>query len=224
VNKAAHVTTGKPATILSDMPQLKLAVVLLVIHCVFATHPDRMPDIPFDKQTPEQQEATTIFEKRRGEKPFGPYIPLLRSPTLMLATLTMGEYLRFNSSLPHRISEFTIITTARYYTQQTEFFIHAPISVKVGVPQQVVDAIKDGRRPIMMDAELSLVYEFCHELFIRKSVSDYTYEQVVNKYGVKGVIDITGIVGYYSYLALIMNMARTALPKGAVPPLELFPN
>ena len=62
----------------------------------------------------------------------------------------VGDYVRCNSTLPPRLSEFVILITARRWTQQTEWAIHAPIAEQVGLPPEIISAVADGRRPDRM--------------------------------------------------------------------------
>ena len=87
----------------------------------------------------------------------------------------MGDYLRYKSALPPRLSEFVILLTAREWTQQYEWNAHYPIAVKAGVKREILDAIADGRRPSGMSDEETILYEFCRELHHDKAVSDATY-------------------------------------------------
>jgi len=57
-----------------------------------------------------------------------------------------------------------------------------------------------------------------------QSVSDATYARAVSKFGEQGVIDTTALVGYYTTLAMIMNVARSPLPQGKKAPLASFPH
>ncbi len=65
-----------------------------------------------------------------------------------------------------------------------------------------------------------VVYDFCDEFFRTQAVSDTTYVRAVTKFGEQGVIDMLGVAGYYSMLAMIMNVACTPLPAGTSPPLR----
>ena len=58
---------------------------------------DRMPPIPADKLTPEQKKASDDFAAERKTPVFGPFVPLLRSPEVMLRAKAMGDYLRYKS-------------------------------------------------------------------------------------------------------------------------------
>ena len=65
---------------------------------------------------------------------------------------------------------------------------------------------------------------FTAELLQNKSVSDPTYARMLAKFGEQGVVDTTGLVGYYSTLAMILNVARSpAQPDSTAPKLAPFP-
>ncbi|KAB1069515.1 carboxymuconolactone decarboxylase family protein [Methylobacterium planeticum] len=180
---------------------------------------DRMPEIPAGQLSEAQTRAAAEFERTRKTPVFGPFVPLLRSPEFMITASNMGLYLRYNSVLPLKISEFVILLVAREWTQQLEWHIHAPIALKAGLDPAIVEAVREGRRPGQMPDDEALAYAFSSELRQNKAVSDATYAAVVARFGEQGAIDLAGINGYYALLAMSMNMARTALPGGAPPPL-----
>ncbi|WP_019905642.1 hypothetical protein [Methylobacterium sp. 77] len=180
---------------------------------------DRMPDIPQDRLSDAQKKASEDFLAARKVPVFGPFVPLLRSPELMTNASNMGLHLRYRSVLPLRLSEFIILITAREWTQQLEWHIHQPIALKAGLDPAVVSSIQEGRRPDAMGNEEALVYAFSTELHRNKAVSDTTYRRAVEAFGEQGAIEMAGINGYYTLLAMSMNMAQTALPEGTTPPL-----
>src|ERR1700733_12913239 len=114
---------------------------------------DRMPPIPADKLTDAQKKAAETFAEGRGYAVRGPFVPLIRSPEVMLRAKAMGDHLRFKSKLQPRISEMVILITAREWTQQYEWLAHHDIAVKAGLRSEVADAIADGRRPDGMAAD-----------------------------------------------------------------------
>src|SRR5882724_2714252 len=185
---------------------------------------DRMPEIPADKLTPEQKKASDEFAAERKTPVFGPFVPLLRSPEVMLRARAMGDYLRYKSVLPPQINEFAILITARHWTQEYEWAVHQPIAVKAGLKTDITQALAEGRRPQGMSADEEMIYEFSTELHQNQSVSDATYARVLAKFGEQGIIDLIGVNGYYTLLAMVLNATRTALSKGAVPPLAAFPH
>jgi 4-carboxymuconolactone decarboxylase len=203
------------------MRPLMLFVVLAAVFGTagFAGAQDRMPPIPADKLTDAQKKAIEEFKAARSVDISGPFVAMLRSPEVMNRARAMGDYLRFRSSLPPRLSEFVILLTARRWTQQYEWNAHAPLAVKGGLNADIVKAIAEGRRPETLAEDEEIVYTLFDEIQRNQSVSDGTYARAVGKIGEQGVIDVMGITGYYTMLAMVMNTARTPLPDGAKPAL-----
>lgn len=185
---------------------------------------DRMPPIPMDKMTDAQKKAAEELVAGPRGALGGPFVPLLRSPEFMSRLQKMGEYLRFENSLGRKLTEFVILLTARQWTQQYEYDAHVPLALKAGVKPESVAAIGEGRRPAGMAADEEVAYDFCTELRENQSVSDATFARAVSRLGEQGVIDMVGLTGYYSMLAMIMNVARTPMPEGKTPLLAPFPH
>jgi 4-carboxymuconolactone decarboxylase len=179
---------------------------------------DRMPPLSARKMTAAQKQAAqAVIQGPRGAL-IGPFIPALRSPEFMLRLQSLGEYLRYHSALGPRLGELVIILTARLWTQHFEWHVHAPLAKKHGLKREVIDAIAEGRRPVHMKHDEALVFDFFMELAHNRSVSDATYAHAANLFGDQGVIDLIGAVGYYSTLAMIMNVARTPSPERVLQP------
>jgi 4-carboxymuconolactone decarboxylase len=184
---------------------------------------DRMPPIPPGQQTEAQKKAVAEFTAVRKADVSGPFVPMLRSPEVMNRARAMGDYLRFNSVLPPRLSEFAILITARQWTQNYEWDAHNRLALEGGLSPDIVNAIAQGRRPDKMADDEEILYTFCDELHRNQSISDPTYARAVAKFGEQGVIDIVGISGYYTMLAMVLNTARTPVPAGRTPALAPFP-
>ena len=184
---------------------------------------DRMPPIAADNLTDAQRKAADAFAEGRGYAVRGPFVPLLRSPEVMLRAKAMGDYLRFKSTLGPRLNEMVILITAREWTQQYEWNAHHPIALKAGLRPEIAAAIAEGYRPAAMAEDEEIAYDVATEILRLKRVSDPTYRRAVAKFGEQGVIDLLGVVGYYNFLAIVMNATRTGLPEGAGEPLKRYP-
>jgi 4-carboxymuconolactone decarboxylase len=176
--------------------------------------PDRMPPLAHTQMTQEQIEAVEAFSVSRGTPVFGPFVPLLRSPELMLRLQKVGEHCRYHNALGLRLSEFVILLVARRLSQNVEWAIHAPIAAKAGVSAETIQALLEGRRPADMSCDETMVYDAVHELWSSSGWSDTTYSMILTRFGEAGIIDLVGTVGYYSTLAMVMNVARTEAPGG----------
>ena len=184
-------------------------------YAVVAPAQDRLPPIPADTMTAEQKKAVADFKAARGAELSGPFYPLLRSPDMMTRARAMGDYLRYNSALPPRLSEFVILLTASQWAQQYEWAIHHPIALKEGVSPETATAIAEGRRPARMTEDEETLYDLCLELQRNHVVSDPTYARALARFGERGVVDTVGIVGYYTLLAMTLNTFQTPPPDGA---------
>jgi 4-carboxymuconolactone decarboxylase len=180
---------------------------------------DRLRPIPPDEWTDAQRAAAQeIVNGPRGAL-YGPFVPLLRSPELMGYAQRLGEYLRYRSAIGVRLSELAILVTAREWDQQVEWAIHAPIAQQVGITADVIGAIARRQRPAAMLVDEAVVYDFCIELHRDKRVSDRVYNDALALFGEQGVVDLMGVNGYYTFLAMVMNTAQTEAPASSAEPL-----
>jgi len=176
---------------------------------------DRLPPIAPDAFNEAQKQAAAEFAEGRGYAVRGPFAVMMRSPEVMLRAKAMGDYLRFRSVLPPALNEFAILITARQWTQHYEWQAHVPHARKAGLKDEIIAAVAEGRRPAAMSAEEAAIYEFSTELHVNKGVSDATFAKVQAAFGEQGVIDLVGVNGYYTFNAMMMNVARTPIPSGA---------
>ena len=191
---------------------LALPLLALVNHVVVAQ--TRLPEIPLEQYSAEQKAAAQEFEVARKKAPWGPFAMLMYSPQMMNNARSMGDYLRYKTAFDNHLSEFAILITAREWHQDYEWHIHYPIAIQSGLSPDIAKAIKEGRRPEGMSSDESIVYDFTMELQRNKRVSDTTFAKTEKRFGKKGAVDLAGIAGYYTFLAMEMNMARHPVPGG----------
>jgi 4-carboxymuconolactone decarboxylase len=181
----------------------------------------RLPTIPPDQYNAEQKKASEEFLAARKVAVFGPFEPMMYSPDVMSLARSMGDYLRFHSSIGNTLSELVILITSREWSQDYEWSLHYPIALKAGISKSTADAIADGRRPSGMSADEEIVYDFTTELLKNRRVSDATFDRAEQRFGKKGTVDMAAIAGYYGFLAMQLNMARYQAGDG--PRLSRFP-
>ena len=148
----------------------------------------------------------------------GPFNALLRSPELADRVQHVGEYLRFNSSLPPRLNELAILINARFWGSKYEWYAHRPLAEKAGLAAAVADDIARTARPTSMQEDETIVYEFCTALHTTHAVDDALFARAVGLLGVRGVIDLIGVSGYYTLVSMVLNVADVPLPAGAASP------
>jgi 4-carboxymuconolactone decarboxylase len=184
---------------------------------------ERLPRLPMEKLNAKQKAAAAaICAGPRGDVR-GPFVPMLRSPGLTVPTQELGAYIRWGVKVPFRLAEFAGLMAARDWSSQYEWTVHVPHALGSGLPQDTIDALAECRRPDKMKKDEAIVYDFVNELLRNRSVSDTTYARAVKQFGEESVVDLTGVVGYYVMIAMLMNVARTAPPKQGEMTLQPLP-
>ena len=179
----------------------------------------RFAPVPPESMTPEQKAvADEIAGGPRGGVR-GPFIALLHHPALARRVQALGEHLRFGTQFSDTLIEIGVLVTARHWRCQHEWFAHEKLARKAGVPDAIIDAIAQGRRPDGMDDAQALVHDFCREVLRDGEPSQGSYDAANARYGGQGVLDLVALCGYYTTLAMVLNTAHMPLPDGASPPL-----
>ena len=181
---------------------------------------DRFRPLTYGELTPEQKTMVEhLFAGERGGMN-GPFNVTLRSPEMGDLAQKLGAQLRFHSSLSNRLNELAILMTARFWNAQYEWSAHKKNALTAGLSPAVIDAIATGKRPNPMQADEEAVYNFGDELLRTREVSDAAFKAVVDKFGERGAVDLTGVMGYYCFVSMMLNIDRYPLPDGEKPELK----
>jgi len=174
----------------------------------------RYREISVAEMNPAQKQVhDQIIAGKRGRFG-GPFQLLIRAPEICGLASQLGEHLRWGTSLPDRLSELAIITTARFWRAQYEWYAHAPLAEKAGVPAAAIEAIRTGGTPHLAAADEALVYRLCSEIFRTQRLSDASFTEAVAAFGETGLVEIIAIIGYYTLIGNTLNVFQVALPEG----------
>jgi 4-carboxymuconolactone decarboxylase len=181
----------------------------------------RFPPLSVDQLTPQQKAwADSISAPPRNAKfTNAPYRAYIRNPDLAPRLTAMTDYLRWNTSLPPRLSEMAILITARQWTAQYEWFAHYPLAMKAGLDPKVADAIAHGVRSAAMKDDEAALYDLAMALYRDKKVSDAVYKAALDKFGERGIMDAIGIMGYYDITSMTLITMQAGAPNDSVAPL-----
>jgi 4-carboxymuconolactone decarboxylase len=178
----------------------------------------RFPDLKREQMTDAQKKVyDSIAGGPRGGVR-GPFGPLLRCPELTDRVQKLGEYLRYNTSLPPRLNEFAIIICARFWGSKYEWYEHKPLAIKGGLAESIADALAQGKRPANMKPDEELIYDFCTALRRDHFIGDDLFKRAVALFGEAGVIDLVAVSGYYDLVSMVLNVAEIPLPPGEKSP------
>ena len=168
---------------------------------------NRFPELAEDELTDEQRDVVRALVNGPRGVVQGPFIPLLRNPGLASRVEKLGEYLRFGGVLPKRLTELVILVVSEAWRAPFEWQIHAPLARMQGISLSAIKCVGEGRRPDNADPEVLAVYDFVSSLLEKKMVPESVYLRVLHVIGEPGVIELVGVCGYYTMLAMVLNVA-----------------
>lgn len=148
----------------------------------------------------------------------GPLRVWLQSPGLADTAQALGAFCRYGTSLPPRLSELAIILVGAYWRSGFEWAIHAPIAIRAGVGEEIVEAIRSGAAPRFEAEDEAAVHDFAVELLRDHRVSDATYARTEALLGTTATVDLVGVLGYYTLICMTINAFAVPLPEGAPDP------
>jgi 4-carboxymuconolactone decarboxylase len=148
---------------------------------------------------------------------------------IMMSSPVMGDlaqkaiaYARFNPSVPPKLNELAILIGARAWTAQYAWYVHHRAALSAGLSEEVIEGVRLGKRPATMEKDVEAVYNFCTELLTARQMSDATLQAVRTTLGGdKGVVDLVATLGFYQFVAMLMDVDRLPLPPNVQP--ELLP-
>lgn len=185
-----------------------------------------MARIPLPGPDELDADQRKVFEEvlagPRGQV-IGPLRAVIHSPDLAQRWSRLGEFLRYATVLPKHLNELAIAVTGRRWTSQVEWWVHARMAMEAGIAPAVIEAIRDGRSPVFADPDELAVYEFSRQLLQTGRVEAAAYKLVLDRFTVRGVVELTALVGYYSMVSMTLNAHEVPLPDGAEPIAPLGP-
>jgi 4-carboxymuconolactone decarboxylase len=177
----------------------------------------RLPDLRYEDMTAEQQRVHDEIAAGPRGKVEGPLKVWLHAPKLATHAQKLGAHARFHSSLPPPLSELAILVTAATWQADFEWYAHARLAREAGIADAVIEAIRKGEKPSLADAKARAVYAVSRELHRRRSVSDETYALAEAALGRAALVDLVGILGYYTLVSMTLNAFRVPTPDGSRP-------
>jgi 4-carboxymuconolactone decarboxylase len=176
----------------------------------------RLPVLTPEQMSAEQHGvfAATVAGKRGRMTP--PVEMWLHSPGLAAHAQALGAFIRYDTALPPAVSEMAILITGRHWDAKFEWFAHRSIAMAAGLDPAIIDAIRDRRVPEFHDAGMRAVYDYATTLHRTRQVPQALHDAMVAAWGERGVVDLVGLLGYYTLVSMTLNAFEVPLPEGEV--------
>jgi 4-carboxymuconolactone decarboxylase len=141
----------------------------------------------------------------RGKVP-SPIYKWLIKPELADRAQLLGESIRYDNSLKPEFIEIMILLVARYWDAKYEWDFHKVIALDLGIPESIIESIRKSQIPKFRSNEEECIYVFTKSLLEKKIIEDDLYEKTKNYFGEEGLVDMTALVGYYSFISMTINV------------------
>ncbi|MDB5842090.1 MAG: carboxymuconolactone decarboxylase family protein [Herminiimonas sp.] len=155
---------------------------------------------------------------RRGRMP-APMQAWIRSPELARRAQRLGEFTRYETQLGPSLSELAILVTARYWNAQYEWYVHAKEALKAGLDPAIIEDISNHRQPHFADRAHAVVHAFSLALHLSRQVPEALYAEAVELLGERKVVELVGLLGYYTMVSMTLNVFDIGVPEGEADPL-----
>lgn len=176
----------------------------------------QLPD-PIDTLTPQARQVYDKIIAKRGALR-GPYAPLMHHPALAERVGDLGEYLRFESSLPGDVRELAILITARAASQPYEWTAHAPIARREGLPEDLIERVRTRGDLQTLPARYAAAARVVQHVLTRESIPRELHDSVQKQYGVTGLLELVVLAGYYGLIAGVLFAFDVRIPPGTTAP------
>jgi 4-carboxymuconolactone decarboxylase len=177
----------------------------------------RLPELHYEEMSAEQRRVHDEIAAGPRGRVEGPLKAWLHAPGLADPAQKLGAYARFKSSLPPEFSELAILVTARVWRANFEWYAHARLARAAGIAEPVIEAIRAGAEPELVGPRARAVYAVARELHGNRALSDATYAEALTALGTEGLVDLVGILGYYTLVSMTLNAFDVPTPDGSRP-------
>lgn len=180
----------------------------------------RLSDLTPDQMTPRQHEvAVEAASGKRGRMP-APLRAWIHAPEMGAHAQRLGEVLRYDTTLGPILSEMAILMVARHWTSDYEWFVHKREALKAGLGPDVINSIAARRHPEGMDDRQQVLFDYVTELLESRTIGELTHARATATLGQQGVVELVGLLGYYTLVSMTLNAFSIGLPEGEAPELS----
>ena len=171
------------------------------------------PPLPEAMSAEQRRVYDLIVSGPRG-RVRGPLAVWLHRPAMAEPAQALGQFCRYDSALPARLSELAILILARHWESDFEWWAHKPAALTAGLSIAVIDAIRDGLRIPFQSEDERLVHEFLQVLHNKRRVPDDLYHRIGPVIGQDGLVDLVALAGYYTLISMTLNVFEIDPPVG----------
>ena len=170
---------------------------------------------PGEMSADQKETYDEAIAGKRGAPP-APMMAWLNSPEMARHATRLGAVLRFDTIFPAKLSEIAILVTARHWSSHYEWYAHKRLALKGGMDPKIIEAIRDRRAPLFGDPKAQMIYDVAKSLHETRGLSPALYDEAIKVLGLRGLVEIIGLCGYYTMVSMTLNTFEFELPQGEI--------
>lgn len=185
---------------------------------------NRLPYLRYDELAADGQAVWDNVVGTRGDQLVneygglvGPFNAFVHAPDVGRHLSALGATVRFGTSIERRLSELAIITVGARWNAEFEWWAHARMARRHGIPDAVVDAIARGEEPPFAVDDERVIYSLASQLVMTGRVSQDAYDAARELLGDAGMVELVSLCGYYTLVSFVLNAFDVPLPPGVAP-------
>ena len=167
-----------------------------------------MVQLPFNPHGLSQKNKSlydAMVAKRKSQQaPFGgPYLALMNHPELCQKVEELGYYLKFQGHLSRELYQFVVLSVARETKAAFEWKDHIGHAIAVGVPESVIEAIKEHGITHTFPEPYRLAAQILNATLTWKNIPEEVQSDAIKKYGILGLVEIVVLSGFYQMISAV---------------------
>jgi 4-carboxymuconolactone decarboxylase len=184
----------------------------------------KLPPLRRDELSPDGQELWDNIVEGRGKQFVtadgglaGPFNAAVTAPEVGWRLVSLGQQLRFGTSIERRLSELAIITVGARWQAEFEWWAHATMAREHGVADAIIEAIGRGEDPPITADDERAIYTAADQLGRTGRLDDGAYAGAHLLLGDAGMVELVSLCGYYTLISFLLNAFEVSVPPGAKP-------
>jgi 4-carboxymuconolactone decarboxylase len=182
----------------------------------------RIPPVTRDRVREDLRRIFDEVSSGPGGVGTGPMSVLKYSPEMARRAIPLFQYVRNESSLPQKVRELAMLTTARATDCPYIWNAHVALGRQAGLSDALVNALRDRKPLPPIAVEEAVVITLGMEFFQTHRISQDTFDVALAQFGPQGLVELTTLMGFYAMLAFNANAVDLGLPQDLTePPLPV---
>jgi 4-carboxymuconolactone decarboxylase len=165
----------------------------------------RLERIDPEHASAEQQKVIARLGEGRGRIPT-PFNIWLHNPRLAEGMEIIGTHVDRSPVLSEAETEVAILSTAVFWNAPYVIANHRRHALKAGVPEDVVNAIVEKRRPVLPEGRLGVVCEAVSDILAGGAIDDARFARYDADLGRAVIAELLITVGYFTSVSLAMTL------------------